>query len=301
MDRRGFEPLTSAVRGLKNVTKSYETRIENSENRRIIDDFADFMKVDLRLKDVTITDHLSCMQKFFDTVRKPLNSVVVQDIRGFLKENSSCHYVKAVRVFFGKYLGLTNLVRTFKVPQYPFKPKYVPSKEELQAFYKMLNQRDRVIFLLLATSGLRYHEVMELRQSDLDLEKKMIKPLIDNSSSKRAWVSFFDEETKNEIVEYLNSKSFQENEHLFSKAIEPRKMKVFKGAREKFPHITPKVLREWFCCEMARLGVQDRYVDAFCGRVPRSILARHYTDFSPEKLKEIYDKANLNLTGLTAP
>ena len=79
-------------------------------------------------------------------VRKPLNSVIVQGIRGFLKENSSCHYVKAVRVFFGKYLCLTNLVRTFKVPQYPFKPKYVLSKEELQGFYKMLNQEGQSDF-----------------------------------------------------------------------------------------------------------------------------------------------------------
>jgi intergrase/recombinase len=42
---------------------------------------------------------------------------------------------------------------------------------------------------------------------------------------------------------------------------------------------------------MGRLGVPDRYVDAFCGRVPQSVLARHYTDFSPERLKEIYDQA----------
>jgi len=39
----------------------------------------------------------------------------------------------------------------------------------------------------------------------------------------------------------------------------------------------------------------DRYVDAFCGRVPRSVLARHYTDFSPERLKRVYDKAGLKV------
>jgi len=33
---------------------------------------------------------------------------------------------------------------------------------------------------------------------------------------------------------------------------------------------------------MGRLGVPDRYVDAFCGRVPRSVLARRYIDFSSE-------------------
>jgi len=37
---------------------------------------------------------------------------------------------------------------------------------------------------------------------------------------------------------------------------------------------------------MTDLGVPDRYIDAFCGRVPESIVARHYTDYSPERLIE---------------
>jgi hypothetical protein len=50
-------------------------------------------------------------------------------------------------------------------------------------------------------------------------------------------------------------------------------------------------LREWFCDEMGRLGVPDRYVDAFYGRVP-TVPAKRYSDSAPEKLKDIYDKAN---------
>jgi intergrase/recombinase len=46
---------------------------------------------------------------------------------------------------------------------------------------------------------------------------------------------------------------------------------------------------------MAEQGVQDRYIDPFCGRTPKSILAKHYTDYSPERLKGIYDKANLKV------
>jgi len=46
---------------------------------------------------------------------------------------------------------------------------------------------------------------------------------------------------------------------------------------------------------MGELGVPDRYIDAFCGRVPKSVLARHYTDYSPERLKRIYDKAGLKV------
>jgi len=54
-------------------------------------------------------------------------------------------------------------------------------------------------------------------------------------------------------------------------------------------------LKEWFCCEMGTLGVSDRYIDAFCGRTPKSVLARHYTDYNPERLRHIYEKANLKV------
>jgi intergrase/recombinase len=57
-------------------------------------------------------------------------------------------------------------------------------------------------------------------------------------------------------------------------------------------NITPQKLRQWFCSEMLRLGISETYVNAFCGRVPKSVLARHYTNFSPEKLGEAYLKAN---------
>jgi intergrase/recombinase len=46
---------------------------------------------------------------------------------------------------------------------------------------------------------------------------------------------------------------------------------------------------------MLRLGVSETYVDALCGRVPKSVLARHYTDFSPEKLLVIYGEAALKV------
>jgi len=43
---------------------------------------------------------------------------------------------------------------------------------------------------------------------------------------------------------------------------------------------------------MGKAFVPDRYIDAFCRRVPRSILVIYYLDYSPERLKEIYEKAN---------
>ncbi len=46
---------------------------------------------------------------------------------------------------------------------------------------------------------------------------------------------------------------------------------------------------------MGRKGVPDRYVDAFCGRVPNSVLADRYSDLAPEKLKEIYESSKFEI------
>jgi len=39
---------------------------------------------------------------------------------------------------------------------------------------------------------------------------------------------------------------------------------------------------------MLRLGVSETHIDAFMGRLQKSVLAMHYNDFSPEKSREIY-------------
>ena len=68
-----------------------------------------------------------------------------------------------------------------------------------------------------------------------------------------------------------------------------------KVAKKTGIKITPYTLRSIFAREMSRAGVQDRYIDTFCGRVPGSVLARHYSDYSPEALKEIYEKVDLHI------
>jgi hypothetical protein len=36
-------------------------------------------------------------------------------------------------------------------------------------------------------------------------------------------------------------------------------------------------------------------VDAFCGRVPNSVLAKRYSDFAQKKLSEVYEKVNVRV------
>jgi integrase len=212
-----------------------------------------------------------------------------------MSPNTYKNVLSALKRFFRDYMKKKHLVESFKFPKKPWKPNTVPSKEELTKFYLSLDTlRTKTLFITYATTGLRRNEVLQLKISDIDFEKRMIIPNKGISGTKNTWVSFFNSDMENILREYLDSRK-DNNPKLFPISRDTF-LKVWKTAYAKTDiHITPKVLRNWFCCEMGRLGIQDRYVDAFCGRTPKSILARHYTDYSPERLKEIYEKAQLTV------
>jgi len=46
---------------------------------------------------------------------------------------------------------------------------------------------------------------------------------------------------------------------------------------------------------MSRCGVDAKYIDAFCGRTKSSVLEKYYLDYSPERLREIYDEARITV------
>jgi integrase len=149
--------------------------------------------------------------------------------------------------------------------------------------------------MLYATTGLRRDEILSLKPEDIDFSKRMITPDNHEGETKKSWVSFYNEEAEQALKEYLATKKPSRSDRLFPMQRQ-EVVELWKTARDKTGlKITPQRLRQWFCSEMLRLGVSETHVDAFCGRVPKSVLARHYTDFSPEKLKEIYNQARLEI------
>ncbi|MCP8310725.1 MAG: site-specific integrase [Candidatus Methylarchaceae archaeon HK01B] len=197
-----------------------------------------------------------------------------------------------------KFKGYPDYFSNFKFPPKDFIPKRLATKEELKVFYDALPcLRSKAIFLMLATSGLRKGEVLSLRIKDVDLERSMIIPHVHEGVSKHSWVSFFNEEAEEAIRAFRDSLSRRalKSQLLFAGDTKQLK-KDWKIAREKTKiQLKIKDLRDWFCQTMGELGVSDRFIDAFCGRTPKSVLARHYSDYSPERLKKIYDKAGLKV------
>ncbi len=199
-----------------------------------------------------------------------------------------------LKVFFRDFLKRPDVIADFKFPKIPIKLRRdLPSKSALNQFYDALPElRDKTIFLMYASSGLRCSEVLGLDFNDVDFSKRRIIPNGHTGSTKHSYISFYNDECAKVLDEYLDSR----RDGMIFQVSRRRIETIFGNTSECTGiRITPQTLREWFCSELGRLGVPDRYVDAFCGRIPNSVLGKHYTDYSPEALKKIYDKAELRV------
>jgi len=217
----------------------------------------------------------------------------MEDIRNFLlgieNPNTYNNYVKAFKAY-ARFLG-----RELQLRQKPgWEPiRFLPTKKELQEFYSALDtDYERLAFVGYAVTGLRRCELLNLKMDQINLEKRAIIPC-KNSLTKRTFITFYNDEFEDELFVWLKLKKL--SDRLFP-IRGSHKSVLFPIAHHKTGlHITPQTLRFWFANEMARLGVPDRFIDAFQGRIPRSVLARHYTDYSLENLKAIYDRAGLRV------
>jgi len=264
-----------------------------------IEDFRIFMLIDLQLSTSTVKGHIRETKKFLAFLgKKPLCRETIREYLMLYKSKNSYVYknvLSSIKRFVRDYLELEQMVSTFKFPKHIYRPKIIPTKEKIRKFYESLDSlKEKALFLMYASTGLRNKELLSLTFNDVDFNSKTITPRKNNQTTKKVWCTFYNEEAEKVLVKYLESRK-DNNEKLFP--FDHNKFDELwrKGKERTEIHITPQVLREFFCQQMGELGVPDRYIDAFCGRVPKSILARHYTDYSPERLKRIYDKAKLRV------
>jgi len=287
----GLEPMTdwlTATKGSSPLDHSGRAFVITDS---VLDSFAMFCRVDLQRANNTVKMHINALRRY---TREMGNAIDATKIRSWLfrYRNQNVNprtyrwFLCAIKVFCRDYLKKAEWVQTLKFPRIDLKLiTRLPSKEELKQFFNALpHDKAKAIFLLYCSSGLRKSEIFN---ATINSETRAITPNNhEQYSTKNSYVSFYNKETENLLK--------QINYDLRVSEVSIRRW--FKTAYNITGiKITPQMLRQWFCVEMTDLGVSDRYIDCFCGRTPHSILARHYTDYSPKKLKEIYDKANLNV------
>lgn len=266
-----------------------------------VKEFRRFLEVDLQLTERTVKGHTRIIARFVKWLGpRPVTREVLREYLDQFRDMAKSTYanqLKSLKVFFRDYLKMPDLVETFKFPGKEFAFKRIPEKAKLQQFYyalENLDPRAACYFLLYATSGWRFLEVFALHREDVDLEARTLTPRIKGTTTKGRLPGFFNEEAEKALRKWCEKRSNK------SPKLLPINLTQLRGIWNQAAGacgftIQPQLLRDWFCEEMGRLGVSDRYIDAFCGRVPKSVLAKHYTDYAPEKLKPIYDKAGITV------
>ena len=293
MGRVGFEPTASS-------NQEIIPHFTIHDFLRNLTRFEDYLVLEAGLVKSTAIGYIRDIRFVYNQI-PTFNSDELRIFLRYIKEEKSpsrySNILKALR-HYTRFIGRPELASRYAFPHPPPKPKIIPTRNDLVIFYDAIpTLRMKAFFLTATSSGLRRGELLNLVINDVDWENRMLIPRSHKGYSKKSWISFFNIEAEESLRHHLQNRNKRDPK---SDRVFPFDSNGFK--REwKTARIKSKVslkvkdLRDWFCCEMGRLGVPDRYVDAFCGRIPKSILSRHYTDYSSENLKEIYDKANLKL------
>jgi hypothetical protein len=91
----------------------------------MIENFANFCRIDLQLKERIVESHVpKKIKSFLQFLGKDPLDANAEDLRGFLlrfRDKSSytyANYLKALKVFFRDYLGMPQVVSTFRFPRH---------------------------------------------------------------------------------------------------------------------------------------------------------------------------------------
>lgn len=281
------------------IVPDLETTIIDSATS--IDEYEIHAKSMLNLEQITIENQRSAIQSFLNYSKGIINH---DTVKAYLDSNESSTWktnqLKALRRYIRDFLKLGNWIEEFQFKKTTTRvQKAYPTNEDLIKFYNLLPHHVQFVFLVLFNSGLRIGEVLSLQVKHIDFETNMIDASgIHQGETKASWISFITQQTADALMEYLDAQGKLEDTDLPVFSVSARSVQQdFKDASEQLGlDINPKLLRKVFADRCGKASIDKKYTDAFCGRTPKTVLQRHYTDYSPEALREQYDKLEPFLT-----
>lgn len=283
--------------------------------------FKRFLQIEKGLSDNSIYAYTYDLKKFGDflsTQNKDMMTATREDIKQFLKfekikkQNSSrtlARSLAAIRQFYNFISDTTGNVEnpTYKVETPQIKrslPDFL-SVIEVERLYRSISEndmyelRDKAIFELLYSCGLRISEAVELLSENVDYVNRFVK--VKGKGNKERYVPMGDEAIR--IIEKYIQESRpmilgnRTSEYLFTSKKGPilnRKSvwRLLKGYVERAgikKNITPHTLRHSFATHLLENGADLRSVQEILGHMDIST-TQIYTHLARRKLKEVHKR-----------
>jgi integrase len=271
----------------------------------------------------TREERLRYLRRALEDLGWELSAERLQEYIAELSEESpnvAQHTAKALKLFIKHVLRDPNLYSAFKTPKVELSLVAEPlTLGEVRAVARAIEWPPaKAYFALLAETGLRPGEILNVRVQDLDLNERMLKVMKAGNTTKRSYVAFFSVKLR----DYLRDEYLPYREEF----IEIREASVRNLLKEDvaewrnllFPFKDSALraaiydamdkalgrrfrlydLRAFFASYMSLKGVPGQIIDLLRGRVPPrefQVLARHYLAVNIRELREVYDKAGLTV------
>jgi integrase/recombinase XerD len=276
----------------------------------------------------TITGYRANVQVFMDflssseTLLEEVDSLVLRDFLGYLKDERSLHH-KTIKRYFSAlsgfydylvYMGFTqtNIVLPFRrryltryKENYDSPSRKLISVEEMSMLVNsILDPRDRAIVITLAKTGIRRGELLRIEVDDVDWESYSITLKPARKRSNR--VVFFDDETAYVLRKWLNVRrklnprsgalfiSYNTLEGLSRNGAYNAFMKHAvrlslhdSGSESLGDRFSPHCCRHWFTTWLLRNGMRRDYVKELRGD-RRGEAIDIYNHIDSEELRKAY-------------
>ena len=238
------------------------------------------LKLELkRYANSTVRTYVSFFEMFINHYKnKELNAINESDIRAFLQKliqrNVSNSYlnqaINSIKFYYEVVLGMPNRFYEIERPRKEFKLPKVISKEEIIAIIENTNNiKHRCIVKLLYGSGLRRSELLNLKISDVD-SKRMLVKIKDGKGNKDRY-TLLSKSTLDDLRLYY--KEWKPQDYLFegrkaSKYTAESVLNIVKKSAVKAGirnTVTPHVLRHSFATHLLESGTDLRQIQVLLG------------------------------------
>lgn len=273
--------------------------------RKCPTEYIDKLQV-LRYSSSTANTYISMFEEFINYYKNnELLSINENDIRNYLlhlvKRGVSNSYqnqsINAIKFYYEVVLGLPNRFYHIDRPKSEKKLPSVLSVEEIKRLIRVTtNLKHKAIFMTIYSAGLRVSELLELKISDIDSDRKLI--FVRSGKGKKDRTTILGVKTLEILREYY--KRYRPNEYLFegpngNKYSATSVRKVLKRSLVK-AKINKKAsvhtLRHSFATHLLEQGTNLRYIQVLLGHSsPKT--TEIYTRVSTTGIEEIINPIDL--------